>query len=154
MKTKKTTTEFITTLGIFLISAYLMLDGIFISKLNRNAFRLPRLVFCAIMVLCVIEMIRFFLYNLKAETKPKPVIKNVRNFLIGLAFLAGYCIALYFVGFIPSTIAVCLVFGFLFKYKRRILLIVYTIIATMLVWFVFGRILGVPLPVGLLFNWL
>ena len=152
MKAKKAASEFIVTLSIFLICFYLIIDGKFISRLNENAMRLPRLIFIALMFLCAIEMIRFFVYNRKAEGKPRAAIKNVRNFVTGLVFLAGYCFALYLIGFIPATIALCLGYGFLYHYKRPLLMILYTFISVMLVWFVFSSVLGVPLPAGVLFS--
>lgn len=80
------------------------------------------------------------------ERSPKP-------FFVTLLLLFCYFILMYFVGFLLSSIFSIYLFLSLNQYDSKKSL-VYSVTSALIAFIAFGLILGVPLPTGVIFEWM
>lgn len=74
------------------------------------------------------------------------ILKN--KLFIAMAILSIYCLILEFIGFIPSTLLLCLCSIKLIGQKRKWVILTGAVVITMLIYFIFSWSLMVPLPRG------
>lgn len=146
--------DFYVTLVIMLGSVYFLIDGLYISKLNAVAIRMPGLVLGLTILLCIIEMVKILIRTFKGNSKPMVLFEDKRNFTIGLSIVVAYCIGLWLVGFLISTVVIGITYGLIYKYKKKFFMALYTVGVTLVIYGIFVKVLNVHLPQGLLFQWI
>ena len=138
---------------MFIVAA-IAFDGIFIHKLPLEALKYP--VFCFLIVFgtCGIEIVRS-IRKQKAEeetVEAEPVHYDLKNFLIMVVMLIVYVILLWLIGFIAASIALTIVFTVLYRLNKPVLVNVIATVVIIAVFFIFGKVLYIFLPQGLLFK--
>lgn len=159
--------ELIMTMVLMAIIGILAIQGVFVEHLSQRSMTFPTFVFSIVAILGVVEITRNVLKTrkkLKTETapaaKPEPEINeetgevcNPRANLIEIIILtAVYCVLLWLVGFVVSSVALVITYGLRRKYKKPWVIVVAGI-AIILVWyFLFTRLLGVSIFPGILLK--
>jgi putative tricarboxylic transport membrane protein len=102
-------------------------------------------------VLALLSVLLFLNAVIKNRAKAKPEAKaapGAHYVMPGLVTLgmAGYALALDFVGFIVPSVVLMFYVGWALGYRRSGLLLLVSLIFVLIVYGIFGLLLGVPLP--------
>ena len=173
-KTDKITPELVVMVFILLVCLLLFIDGKFVRPISSDAMRFPGVIMIAIVILSAIEAVKDYRkYKASSQeeseeaeaiepdaaepAEAKPAKKNLlfsnpRNFLIFLAMTAAYILLIYVFGFLLSSIAFCICFGLIFKFKRKVPLVISSILVSTLLYVTFNTFLKIDLPNGLLLD--
>lgn len=109
----------------------------------------PKLV--AIMMIAAALILLFDSILKKEETTEKVFDKSIKLAIIGMVIILLYIISLDTLGFIIATVLLNYAFLFFFRVKEKIILLLQPAVTSFLIYWVFAKLLMVPLPEGLFF---
>lgn len=87
----------------------------------------------------------------KEESKEKIFDSSIKLALIGMAIILVYIASLNSLGFIIATILLNYAFLFLFRVKGKLVLLLQPALTSLIIYWIFAKLLFVPLPEGLFF---
>lgn len=123
-------------------------------NLSQRAVRLPFLIGSATLLFIIIDIISMALNERRKDAslsgRNVSLKLPVKKIFFTICFMVLTVILWETAGFIISSIAVTVGFGFFLGAKNRKALIVSAILLTLGLYWIFGVFLGVPLPGGLL----
>lgn len=124
-------------------------DQTLITDNYLGATFFPRIVALAMIAISA----SVFVGGLKADgdVEGKPSIRGLIRTVVGIAVIALYAIAIEPIGFIISTILLNLTILVLFGVRRLLTLTVLPIAVSLAIYWVFYKLLMVPLPEGIFF---
>jgi putative tricarboxylic transport membrane protein len=86
---------------------------------------------------------------IKKGDAAKITLKNFKKVLLLIVLLIAYASVLEFVGFTLATIALMAAILFIFELKKVSYLVLVPIVATLIIQYIFQKVLNVPLPTGI-----
>ncbi len=119
---------------------------------------LPRLLCVAGFIISVtILIVKLLAHPLKNETEPHSgnIVNNKQKgvkLMHTLLFTIGYFFLVPLLGFILTTIIVTVAFSFFMGYKKKVIVVIVAISTTVLLYGLFGTLLEVSLPQGIIIK--
>lgn len=139
--------DVIMALVLMAIVAAIAIDGIFIQHLPWDALQYPVFCFVVFYAACLIDIWNSLA---KKDRKEKNIHSNVKNFYITLFMFLGYCILTYLIGFIIASIALTVAFTLYYKINKPLWVNLGSAVVIVVLYIVFGRVLYIFLPKGIL----
>lgn len=147
------------TIVLLLFIGVMAIDGFFVSRYSSSAMAFPKFVFAVAAVSGIAEIVR----NIKAqkarqkeksgESEEEPisgVFHDKKKFFVFTAMIFAYLILMLLTGFVVSSIVFCLAYGFREKFPNPVVLVITSVVIVLLWYFLFGSVLNVRLPAGML----
>lgn len=151
---KKLPIEVLFAIATIVVVGAIAVDGVFVQKLPSEALRYPYFCFLMIFLACAVEIIKGVRTSAKQENSDErePIHHNMKNFLTAIVMFAAYIVVMWFFGFIVSSVALMVAFAWRFKMKHLLVIGIVTAIVVSAIHLVFGNVLYIFLPKGLLFD--
>ena len=141
--------DVVMALVLMAIVASIAIDGIFIQQLPWDALQYPIFCFTVFFVACLIDI--WHSISKRSENN-KGVHTNIKNFYITLLMFVVYCVLTYLLGFIIASIALTIAFTLYFKVNKPIWVNIGAAIVIVALYIVFGRVLYIFLPKGIILS--
>ena len=144
-----------------IILTFLFLLIINSADLPERSKRLPLLIGWITVGVTAADLLLGFYWQLRPrkasgekESRRKLEPKDIQKIVVSVLFMGATILLWWLVGFILTSVLVTVAYAIYLGARSRIGLIVSSILLTAGVYYVFGVLLRVPLPRGLIFSWL